>query len=159
MKKPEPGFLARGGLWVVAQLPILFFAFMIPLWQQSPADAWQLPLQVAGALLAVLGILFFISGGWYLGDALTPYPRPLQEAKLCRHGIYRLVRHPIYAGLIFAALGWALWWSSPAGVLYFCMVGFFFDRKAAFEERWMRRTYEDYAAYQKTVKKFIPWVY
>ena len=34
-----------------------------------------------------------------------------------------------------------------------------FDRKAAYEERWLRQKYSEYADYARAVKKFIPGVY
>ena len=123
------------------------------------ADINQCPPGGDTTLNALAAVLDVAAGVFNLGDALTPYPQPLNNAGLRTHGIYRYVRHPIYAGVIIAALGWALWWLSPAGVLYFCMVGLFFDRKVTFEERWLRRTYTEYSTYQKTVKKFIPWLY
>ena len=35
----------------------------------------------------------------------------------------------------------------------------FFDLKSRREEQWLREAYPDYPAYQKRVKKLIPWVY
>jgi len=35
----------------------------------------------------------------------------------------------------------------------------FFDRKAAYEEIWLRKKYRGYVDYARRVKKFIPGVY
>lgn len=94
-----------------------------------------------------------------LGAALTPFPGPLSDATLRREGPYCSMRHPIYAGVMLASLGWALWWLSGIGVVYALALAFFFDRKAAFEERKLREKYPDYPDYARTVKKFIPGVY
>lgn len=152
-------FLARGGIWVIAQAPVLLLALVIPIWDGAGrlAPAGMTPL--AGVALSVLGILWTAWGLASLGDALTPFPRPRDEATLHRQGAYRFVRHPIYAGLMLAAVGWALWWLSPAGLLYALALAVFFDRKAAREELWLRQRYREYADYERRVKKFIPGLY
>jgi protein-S-isoprenylcysteine O-methyltransferase Ste14 len=39
------------------------------------------------------------------------------------------------------------------------VLAYFFDRKAAHEEIWLREKYSEYADYARAVKKFIPGVY
>ena len=155
----EESFVARGGWWVLAQVPVLLAAAVIPPWF---GDGWIVPRQptaFAGVALVAAGVWLAAWGLAGLGEALTPFPRPLQDASLHRAGAYRLVRHPIYAGLIIASLGWALWWLSPVGALYAVVVAVFFDRKAAFEEGWLREKYPEYADYQRRVRKFLPGIY
>jgi protein-S-isoprenylcysteine O-methyltransferase Ste14 len=94
-----------------------------------------------------------------LGDALTPFPRPRDGATLHRQGVYRFMRHPIYSGVLLAGLGWSGWWLSGAGLLAVLALAIFFDRKAAYEEAWLRKKYPGYADYARRVKKFIPGVY
>lgn len=48
-----------------------------------------------------------IGGTMALGRNLTPFPKPSVEAKLVQHGIYGLIRHPLYTAVICAALGWS----------------------------------------------------
>ena len=43
-----------------------------------------------------------------LGRSLSPMPRPLETAVLIQDGVYRKLRHPIYAALILIAIGWSL---------------------------------------------------
>jgi protein-S-isoprenylcysteine O-methyltransferase Ste14 len=69
------------------------------------------------------------------------------------------MRHPMYTSVMLVSLGWALWWLCEIGVLYVLGLGFFFDRKAAYEERWLRQKYSEYADYAREVKKFIPGLY
>jgi len=42
-----------------------------------------------------------------LGEGLTPFPKPPAQAQLVRRGVYAMVRHPVYAGLMALSLGWA----------------------------------------------------
>lgn len=152
-------FVARGGLWVLAQVPVLLLAAVIPVWLGPGHFIPRQPLAFAGAALALLGVLISVWGLTGLREALTPFPKPLYDASLRCTGAYRLMRHPIYAGLIFASFGWALWWLSSAGVLYGVAVAVFFDRKSAHEEIWLREKYPEYAGYVRQVKKFIPGIY
>lgn len=152
-------FVARGGLWVAWQVPILIGAVALPL-ASDQGQLWpQHPLQWLGVVATVFGFSVMSAGLLALGDALTPFPRPRADATLRTRGVYALVRHPIYSGLIVATLGWALWWLSAIGVLYTVLVFFFFDRKAGREEQWLREAYPDYSVYQARVRKLIPGIY
>lgn len=112
-----------------------------------------------GALVTAASGALIIWGFVSLGDALTPFPRPLDGAVLHRQGAFRLMRHPIYTGVILAGLGWSGWWLSGTGLLPVLALAIFFDRKAAYEEIWLRKKYRDYGDYARRVKKFIPGVY
>jgi protein-S-isoprenylcysteine O-methyltransferase Ste14 len=156
---PRPGFAARGGLWVLAQIPVLAGAALVPWWLRGGRLDSADSLVGLGGLLVLAGITMSVLGLVQLGDALTPYPHPRDGAHLRRDGVYRHVRHPIYAGLMFASLGWALAWSSAVGMVYIVAVVVFFDRKAAREERWLEERYADYAAYRQHTRKFLPGIY
>ncbi len=147
----------RGEMWVAVQAVLLIVYAFVP----KTGDAW------ANAFLAdVLGWVLVLAGiallGWSalnLGRSLTPLPRPVPDGKLVTSGAYRLVRHPIYSGVILAAAGLALvtenWLRLAMAVVLFV----FFDLKARAEERWLLETYPDYASYRTRVKKLIPWIY
>jgi protein-S-isoprenylcysteine O-methyltransferase Ste14 len=152
-------FSARGGWWVLAQVPVLLGAFFLPLWTGVGVLAWDSAGQWVGFALTAAGGVVSLLGLVTLGDALSPYPRPRDGSALKQHGIYRLMRHPIYSGLMLGSIGWALWWGSVAGVAYGVIVIAFFDRKAAREESWLRDYHPGYAAYAQRVKKFLPGIY
>lgn len=152
-------FVARGGLWVLAQLPLMLLALLVPL-QFGPGNFFPAgPVQLAGVVVTGLGAALIVWGFFSLGEALTPFPRPLDGAVLHRQGAFRLMRHPIYTGVILASLGWTLWWLCWIGVLPVLALAVFFDRKAAYEEIWLRKKYRGYADYARRVKKFIPGVF
>jgi protein-S-isoprenylcysteine O-methyltransferase Ste14 len=69
------------------------------------------------------------------------------------------VRHPIYTGVIFAALGWSIVNWSWLAIVITVVLGVFFDRKAAHEEVMLKAKFPTYAAYKQRVKKLIPFVY
>lgn len=159
MTQAKPSFTARGGIWVLAQVPLMLLALVIPMRFGAGHFMPVELVQVAGVAVTVLGAAMSVWGFISLGDALTPYPKPLARATLHRQGAFKLMRHPIYAGVLLASFGWALWWLSWAGGLYVIVLVVFFDRKAAHEEIWLRQHYKEYPDYQAKVKKFIPGVY
>lgn len=153
-------FRDRGGGWVVAQIPVLLAAALVPPWTGgSPALGLEHPGQWAGMLMTFGGLFVSTLGALALGRHITTFPRPPHDAPLRQRGVYAWVRHPIYAGLLLAGLGWTLWWMSLSGLSVVAAAAVFFDRKAAREEAWLRQRYRSYAAYQRRVKKFIPGVY
>ncbi|MCA9956672.1 MAG: hypothetical protein KC434_18210 [Anaerolineales bacterium] len=96
--------------------------------------------------------LFFINN-------FTAVPRPKENAHMVEHGAYRVVRHPIYSGIILGALGLGLLRGGWLALLYGLILFLFFDIKSRREEIWLREKYSDYAEYQQRVRKLIPFVY
>ncbi|MGB3205820.1 MAG: isoprenylcysteine carboxylmethyltransferase family protein, partial [Crinalium sp.] len=94
-----------------------------------------------------------------LGGQLTPLPYPKQEGELVKSGIYSLVRHPIYSGVILAAISWAIFQMSFSHLLAAGVLFVFFDIKANREEAWLSQKYPDYPEYREKVKKLIPGLY
>ena len=152
-------FTARGGWWVVLQIPVLIAALALPIFTGRGTLWPQHVSQWLGVALVALGLAITVAGLVTLGRTLTPFPRPRPDGVLRTHGVYALVRHPIYSGLIIATFGWSVWWLSAVGAAYTLLVLVFFDRKSAREERWLSERYPDYARYQSRVRKLIPGVY
>lgn len=113
----------------------------------------------AGGLLILLGAVFGIAGALAMGRVRTIYPEPREGARLIRHGIFALVRHPIYTSLILLGFGWTMVWMSPTGLAAALVTLVFLDAKATDEERRLRRVYPDYDDYAEGVKKLLPWLY
>ncbi len=152
--------IVRGGWWVVAQVPLIALACLLPVWWRDPArtDAQRL-LRLAGGALLLGAVSMVVAAGIALGRHLTPFPRPRDNAPLRDRGVYGVVRHPIYCGLVLSSLGWSLWSLSWPGLLFTVFLGVFFDRKAAYEESWLVRRFPAYRDYQKRVRKLIPGIY
>jgi protein-S-isoprenylcysteine O-methyltransferase Ste14 len=152
----------RGAGWVAGQL-VLFAAIICVPRDLLGLPAWPEPLRraglYAGVLLGLLGVGIAGLGVRDLGTNLTSFPRPRERGTLVQEGLYGLVRHPIYCGVLLAALGWSLARASTVALLLTLALGLFFDRKAAVEERWLAARFPEYTAYRKRVKKLIPWLY
>ena len=98
------GFIDRGGPWVVGQV-ILFALILIAGWARWASFE---PLSTAGTITFWVGIAIVILAFVSLGQNLTPYPEPLADAELIERGPYRLVRHPIYTGVILTFTGFSI---------------------------------------------------
>jgi protein-S-isoprenylcysteine O-methyltransferase Ste14 len=156
----DDGFAARGGWWVMAQIPLLIAAFGVPvLWPAAVQGTLPSLLSLLGFLMLGAGAAIVLAGFVTLGEMLTPFPMPRARGRLRQRGIYAWVRHPVYAGLLLAVLGFALWrWSAPGLVMWAVLV-VFFDRKAAHEEQLLIRRFPAYRAYLRRVRRFVPGVY
>ena len=114
---------------------------------------------MTGIALMLVGASVALAGAMALGRNLTPFPKPADSAQLVRHGIYAVIRHPLYTTVIAVAIGWALVWQSWPALLVAAMLIPFFHAKAHHEERWLREKFPEYAEYEKRVRRFIPWIY
>jgi protein-S-isoprenylcysteine O-methyltransferase Ste14 len=152
-------FASRGGWWIVAQVPVMIGAFFVPLVTGVERLNWSAPAQVGGMVVTVVAGVMILGGLFGLGRDLTPFPRPLAHGRLHQRGAYRIVRHPIYAGVILGSFGWSLAWLSVGGALFGLFVFLFFDRKSRFEEAFLRARFPEYSTYAARVRRFIPGVY
>lgn len=153
---------ARGEYWVMAQVAIVLGFVALPAYR-PPSLNLAAPglygLWFVAAALGLLALVLLAKGLVDLGHSLTPLPYPREDGHLVRSGVYALVRHPLYSGLIVAAFSWALYQVSLSHLIGTILVFVFFNAKASREERWLLQKYPDYANYQQQVKRLIPWLY
>jgi protein-S-isoprenylcysteine O-methyltransferase Ste14 len=150
-------FAERGGWWVVAQGGIFAVMAVALLW--GPRTELPAPLVFAGWLLVAAGMALALDGLARIRLHLTAFPAPLEHGRLVEHGAFRLVRHPIYGGLVITATGLGLVRASLFVVALAVALGAFFVAKSAHEERLLAAAYPDYAAYRTRVpRRIIPWL-
>ena len=123
------------------------------------SHAWKWPGLLSGIALMLSGGLLASLAVFSLGRNLTPLPHPKDDAELVEAGPYRLVRHPIYGGIVLLAYGWALLAQSWLTLAYATLLFVFLDLKSRREERWLRQKFPDYLRYSKRVRKLIPFLY
>jgi len=122
-----------------------------------PADQ---RLQLTGLAVTIAGCLFAIWARITLGSNWSGRATVKAGHELIVTGPYALARHPIYTGLLVAALGTGL----ATGKMR-CIVGFILIILALFikmsqEERLMMQTFpEAYPSYRRRVKALIPGVF
>lgn len=121
----------------------------------SPA-AWRvaatagLALMVAGATLNILGRLA-LGPNW--GDHIRIY----RNHGLVTRGAYRLVRHPLYASLIWMACGASIVFENPLALL--AALGVFLPAmayRARQEETALTAEFDAYAEYRRRTGMFFP---
>jgi protein-S-isoprenylcysteine O-methyltransferase Ste14 len=149
-------FAARGGWWVVAQgLLLAWIGTSWALW----GHGWGTGAVAGGAVLSGLGAALMAGGFAALGSRISPFPVPLAETTLVEHGAYRLVRHPIYGGIVMAAAGVSLADGNWPGLAAAGALGLLFWGKSGFEENRLVARFPSYAAYRGRVRRrLVPWV-
>ena len=154
-----PALGPRGEGWVVIQFVLLAVVAVSGLAGPAWAGAARLATTVLGAVLVALGLLLAFRGLMDLRDALTPLPHPRDGASLVDTGAYRLVRHPIYGGIIVGAAGYGRLMASPLTLAGAALLLGFFRVKSAREELWLDTSYPGYAAYRARTRRLVPFIY
>ncbi len=83
-----------------------------------------------------------------------------REHKVIDTGVYRVVRHPMYAGIFLFNVGMALWLESYAGAIAVVAPIMLLAVRIVFEEQFLRRELAGYEAYTKKVRyRLVPFVW
>lgn len=153
----KTSFVRRGGLWAAGQ----FLLLGAVVWCGLRADTANAGggVFILGGALFLLGAVVGIAGAVALGRHRTPFIEPRADSELVRHGIYRFIRHPLYASLILLCAGWAVLWQSVPGGVAAGLLTLLLDAKARREEARLRARFPEYADYERRVKRLVPGVY
>ena len=154
-----PALGPRGEGWVVGQLVLMALVGVLGARRRG-----RLPLELGvRRLMTVIGVgalaggvIVAVRGSVALGSDLTAMPHPREDARLVRTGIYRRIRHPIYAGVMLAGFGWAVAMASVPSVVTAVLLAAWLNAKARREEAWLGARFPDYAAYRATTPRFVP---
>jgi protein-S-isoprenylcysteine O-methyltransferase Ste14 len=112
-----------------------------------------------GAAMLILGLGFTVWARVHLGRHWSGHVTLKAGHRLIRTGPYALVRHPIYTGLLLAALGSAVAVDEWRGVLAVVLLVEAHIRKLRLEERWLAEEFgSEYEQYRREVKALIPGV-
>ena len=151
-----PDLGSRGEGWVALQV-VLLLGLVAAAVAGGPWPDAGTPLRVvAGALPVVAGTVLAGAGSRRLGPSLTPLPRPREGAAFRDDGIYGLVRHPIYGGVLLIAVGVSLL-ATPLALVPTALLVVLFEGKARREEAWLLERYEGYGEYRERVRhRFLP---
>ncbi len=153
----------RGEYLVLLQGALLIGFVLLPVYRPA---SWAIDspalLYLRWGITAPVGLgasVLIIKGLLDLGRSLTPLPYPRENGLLVQSGVYGIVRHPLYSGLIFAALSWSVFQVSLSHLMATAILFAFFETKARKEEAWLTEKYPEYLKYQQQVKKLIPGIY
>ena len=158
---------AHKGPLETALLALAWMAFFVPLlWVTTPflafADYTLRPLPFAlGVLVLALGLWLFHRSHVDLGTNWSITLELREQHTLVTEGIYRRIRHPMYAALLLYSAGQALalpnWLAGPSyGVALLVLVAC----RLGPEEQMMRKRFgEAYDAYRARTKRLIPGLF
>jgi protein-S-isoprenylcysteine O-methyltransferase Ste14 len=133
-----------------SSLPPPFDWLVVP---HTTSSAW------IGAFLCVSGLVFAIWARVILGRNWSGVITLKEGHELIERGPYRVVRHPIYTGILAMFAGTAIAMGYFGGFLGLLLVFVSFWLKLKREEDLMLKHFPDkYAAYQRRVKRIIPFL-
>jgi protein-S-isoprenylcysteine O-methyltransferase Ste14 len=122
---------------------------------------WALPDEVGWAMfgLVLLGLGFTWAARLHLGPLWSSTSAPTEDHRIVDTGPYGVVRHPVYSGLLLAALATAAERGRIEAIAGALTLIAAISLRAKLEERFLRRDLGDeaYASYRRRVPMLIPF--
>jgi protein-S-isoprenylcysteine O-methyltransferase Ste14 len=129
-------------------------------WMDEAAFPMTEIVTIAGLATTLAGVAFAIWARATLGANWSGVITVKVGHNLVRRGPYRIVRHPIYTGLLIAVAGTALTYGSIRGILSLPIVAFGLWLKTLTEERFMVQEFgEEYLCYKREVRALVPFLF
>ena len=167
-KKPRGTYLAFVIAFAIEMHGIPFSMYVISwifgrslpdgvLWGHTLIGSYGHLGMVIGAALGITGVVLILAGWRTIYKAYWSKDRG--EGALVTGGIYRYIRHPQYTGLMLMSLGMILDWATLPMLILFPIMAAVYYRLARREENDMIAEFGDeYRAYMKRTRRFIPYV-
>ena len=139
--------------WAMMFIP-LGRSFVPQLWVNPPVVEWALVALIAA------GFAFCWWARLHLGKLWSSSVTRKEGHRVIDTGPYRLVRHPIYTGIILASAGLAAIGATALGIAGFLLSSAGFWIKARLEERFLSEELgaEAYAAYKARTPMLVPFL-
>lgn len=153
----------RGNRWVIIAFALIgLMSAYLPAYTERKGF-WI----VDGDAIRWLGVVLFAVGGalrlwpvFVLGRRFSGLVAIQPGHTLVTSGVYGVIRHPSYLGLLVNALGWALVFRSGVGVLLAALLVPPLVARIAAEERLLRTQFgHEYDAYCSHTARLIPGLY
>ena len=142
---------------------LLFFFFFYSLIRfnigQIDIDPFstQLLLTIIGLLILIIGCIINIIGRINLGKNWSNQIKIYDDHSLVSNGVYKIVRHPLYASIIWMFFGASLIYSNYLAFLANLIIFIpFMYYRAKQEETLLKNEFIDYKDYQIKVGMFFP---
>jgi protein-S-isoprenylcysteine O-methyltransferase Ste14 len=153
----------RGNRWVIPVFGVIgFLNAYLPAYTDRK-ELWT----IDGDAIRWLGVVLFAAGGalriwpvFVLGHRFSGLVAIQPEHSLVTSGIYGVIRHPSYLGLLINSLGWSLAFRSGVGVLLTLLLIPPLLARINAEENLLRSEFGDeYDAYSSQTWRLIPGIY
>jgi protein-S-isoprenylcysteine O-methyltransferase Ste14 len=120
-----------------------------------------------GETMRWVGVVMCAAGGvlrivpvYVLGRRFSGLAAIQEGHKLETHGIYGVIRHPSYLGLLVSSLGWVLTFRSGVGAILTAALLVPLMARIRAEERLLRAHFgAAYDAYCARTWRLVPWIY
>jgi protein-S-isoprenylcysteine O-methyltransferase Ste14 len=153
----------RSNRWVIAALGVLS---VIDAWLPAYTDRIDF-LTFGGEGVRWVGFLLYSIGGvlrlapvFVLGRRFSGLVAIQPEHRLVTDGLYGVIRHPSYLGLLVGVLGWACAFRSGVGVVIALMMLVVILGRIDAEERLLSETFgREYDAYRARTWRLVPYIY
>jgi protein-S-isoprenylcysteine O-methyltransferase Ste14 len=132
------------------------FAFNLRGWFNNPF-AWY---QILSWIILFTSLIPIFYGVILLRTKGKPTDQLESTTQLVTKGIFRFIRHPLYASLLY--LAWGIFFKSPSlldGCLVVVATAFLYATARADEGECLVKFGKEYAGYMKNTKMFIPLVF
>ncbi|MBE15656.1 MAG: isoprenylcysteine carboxylmethyltransferase family protein [Dokdonia sp.] len=141
---------AKSLFLVLTQLALLVYFTLIGL---LGPEMWQL-------VLLALGFVLILWAFVTMGITNFNIQPELRSKTLITKGPYRLIRHPMYTGVLLMILPSLFFDFSLWRLAAFAILIIVFLIKIQMEEQFLRQRFrESYYRYQKTSYRLLPWIY
>ena len=153
----------RENRWVIAVFSLIgLLQAFLPAWSDRKG-IWI----IDGDAVRWLGVILFAAGGalriwpvFVLGTRFSGLVAIQPGHTLVTSGIYHIIRHPSYLGLLVASLGWGLAFRSGVGVLLAALLIPPLVARIQAEERLLRSEFgAEYDTYRGRTSRLIPGLY
>jgi protein-S-isoprenylcysteine O-methyltransferase Ste14 len=154
---------ARGNRWVIAVFIIIgFLNAYLPAYTDRK-ELWT----IDGDTIRWFGVVLFAAGGalriwpvFVLGNRFSGLVAIQPGHTLVTSGVYRVIRHPSYLGLLINSLGWSLAFRSGVGILLTSLLIPLLITRIDAEENLLRAEFGDaYDVYCSNTWRLIPGIY
>jgi protein-S-isoprenylcysteine O-methyltransferase Ste14 len=153
----------RGNRWVLAAFGVIGLLLAYLPAYTDRTDVWTLD----GDAVRWLGVVLFAAGGalriwpvFVLGHRFSGLVAIQPGHTLVTGGVYGVIRHPSYLGLLINSLGWALAFRSMVGVLLTALTIPPLIARIRAEERLLHTQFGDeYDAYRSRTWRLLPGIY
>jgi protein-S-isoprenylcysteine O-methyltransferase Ste14 len=113
-------------------------------------------LEYVGIAMIAIGVVTLFAGFRGLGKSLTANPVPNADGVLVTTGIYSIVRHPIYLGLLIITLGLVISSGVWSQIIVWIALAVLLSYKMRWEEVLLSAKYKGYAVYMTKVPGLVP---
>jgi protein-S-isoprenylcysteine O-methyltransferase Ste14 len=145
---------------LIAGMYLIFGPLRISDWLNQQILAVTLPIALTGFFFVLCGVAFSIWARLILGENWSAAPSIKQDHALIQRGPYRIVRHPIYTGILIALFGSALQRGLIGNFLGVIICAVALWMKIAVEEKFMLSLFGDqYLHYRNSVRALIPFIF